>query len=166
MPLTRGFNHVATLTTDLDRLAKFYADAFEATISFQMEREGDHPRMFILDLGGGAALNAFEVPSDEIIGEQRRQGGRGAIDHFALAVESRDELDVTRRAHRGRRWRRGRGATARQRVVVVLPRHRRDGAGGLRQGRVMPAGDGERHPGRWQTASTLFPSGSRTKTPK
>ena len=96
MPLTRGFNHVATLTTDLDRLAKFYADAFEATISFQMEREGDHPRMFILDLGGGAALNAFEVPSDEIIGEQRRQGGRGAIDHFALAVESRDELDATR----------------------------------------------------------------------
>jgi catechol 2,3-dioxygenase-like lactoylglutathione lyase family enzyme len=96
MPLTRGFNHVATLTTDLDRLAKFYADAFEATIVFQMEQEGDHPRMFILDLGGGAALNAFQVPADDIIGEQRRQGGRGAIDHFALAVESRDELDQMR----------------------------------------------------------------------
>jgi catechol 2,3-dioxygenase-like lactoylglutathione lyase family enzyme len=96
MPLTRGFNHVATLTTDLDRLAKFYADAFDATISFQMEQEGDHPRMFILDLGGGAALNAFQVPADEIIGEQRRQGGRGAIDHFALAVDSRDELDQMR----------------------------------------------------------------------
>ena len=96
MALTRGFNHVATLSTDLDRLAKFYADAFEATVVFQMEREGDHPRMFILDLGGGAALNAFEVTPDEIIGEQRRQGGRGAIDHFALAVESREELDATR----------------------------------------------------------------------
>jgi catechol 2,3-dioxygenase-like lactoylglutathione lyase family enzyme len=96
MPLTRGFNHVATLTTDLDRLAKFYADAFDATISLQMEQEGDHPRMFILDLGGGAALNAFQVPADEIIGEQRRQGGRGAIDHFALAVDSRDELDQMR----------------------------------------------------------------------
>jgi catechol 2,3-dioxygenase-like lactoylglutathione lyase family enzyme len=96
MPLTRGFNHVATLTTDLDRLAKFYADAFEATIVFQMEQEGDHPRMFILDLGGGAALNAFQVPADDIIGEQRRQGSRGAIDHFALAVESRDELDQMR----------------------------------------------------------------------
>jgi catechol 2,3-dioxygenase-like lactoylglutathione lyase family enzyme len=96
MPLTKGFNHVATLSTDLDRLAKFYADAFEATIVFQMEREGDHPRMFILDLGGGAALNAFEVPADEIIGEQRRQGGRGAIDHFALAVDTREELDAMR----------------------------------------------------------------------
>jgi catechol 2,3-dioxygenase-like lactoylglutathione lyase family enzyme len=96
MPLTRGFNHVATLTTDLDRLAKFYADAFEATITFQMEREADHPRMFILDLGGGAALNAFEVPAGDMIGEQRRQGGRGAIDHFALAVASREELEGMR----------------------------------------------------------------------
>ena len=96
MPLTRGFNHVATLTTDLDRLAKFYADAFEATIVFQMEQEGDHPRMFILDLGGGAALNAFQVPADDIIGEQRRQGGRGAIDHFALAVDSLATLEKVR----------------------------------------------------------------------
>ena len=37
---------------------------------------------------GGAALNVFEVPADEIIGERRRQGGRGAIDHYALAVDS------------------------------------------------------------------------------
>jgi len=44
--------------------------------------------MFILDMGGGAALNVFEVPDDEIIGEQRRQGGRGAIDHFGIAVDS------------------------------------------------------------------------------
>jgi catechol 2,3-dioxygenase-like lactoylglutathione lyase family enzyme len=96
MPLTRGFNHVATLTTDLDRLARFYEDAFGAEVVFRMDQRDDHPRMFILDLGGGAALNAFEVPADDIIGEQRRQGGRGAIDHFALAVDSRDELDHMR----------------------------------------------------------------------
>lgn len=35
----------------------------------------------------------FEVAAEEIIGEQRRQGGRGAIDHFAIAVESRETLE-------------------------------------------------------------------------
>ena len=53
-PVTRGFNHVATLTTDCDRHAAFYAKAFGATVSFRMEAREDHPRMFILDLGGGA----------------------------------------------------------------------------------------------------------------
>jgi catechol 2,3-dioxygenase-like lactoylglutathione lyase family enzyme len=97
MPVTSGLNHVATLTTDLDRLVRFYQDAFGAELIFEMEAKEDHPRMAILDLGGGAALNVFEVASrDEIVGEQRRQGGRGAIDHFALAVDSLQTLEKTR----------------------------------------------------------------------
>jgi len=92
MPVTVGFNHVATLTPDLDRLVGFYRAAFGAEVAFEMEARSDHPRMIILDLGGGAALNAFEVPAEEIIGERRRQGGRGAIDHFGLAVESHETL--------------------------------------------------------------------------
>jgi len=92
MPVTVGFNHVATLTPDLDRLVGFYRAAFGAEVAFEMEPRSDHPRMIILDLGGGAALNAFEVPAEEIIGERRRQGGRGAIDHFGLAVDSHDTL--------------------------------------------------------------------------
>jgi catechol 2,3-dioxygenase-like lactoylglutathione lyase family enzyme len=98
VPITTGLNHVATGTVDLDRLVQFYRDAFEAAVVFEMEAKDDQPRMVILDLGGGAALNAFEVPAESIIGERRQQGGRGAIDHFALAVESRDvdgmELEV------------------------------------------------------------------------
>ena len=92
MPITSGFNHVATLTTDRDRHAAFYRDVFGAEIVSTMEATDDHPRMFILDLGGGSALNVFEVASDEIIGERRRHGGRGAIDHFAIAVTSLAEL--------------------------------------------------------------------------
>ena len=61
-----------------------------------MAAEGDHPRMAILDLGGGASLNVFEVPAGSIIGERRRQGGRGAIDHYALAVASLDVLQDMR----------------------------------------------------------------------
>ena len=96
MPITTGFNHVATLTSDMARTVAFYADAFEAVKVFEMEKRDDHPHMVILDLGGGAALNVFEVSADDIIGERRRQGHRGAIDHYALAVESREVLDRVR----------------------------------------------------------------------
>jgi catechol 2,3-dioxygenase-like lactoylglutathione lyase family enzyme len=96
MPITSGLNHVATVTADLDRLVRFYQDVFGAEITFEMQATDDHPRMTILDLGGGAALNAFEVPADSIVGERRRQGGRGPIDHYALAVDSRPTLEQVR----------------------------------------------------------------------
>jgi catechol 2,3-dioxygenase-like lactoylglutathione lyase family enzyme len=97
MPTTTGFNHVATLTADMDRTVDFYKTAFGADITFEMAKTDDHPRMSILDLGGGAALNVFEVDSeDEIIGERRKMGGRGAIDHFALAVDSLATLEQVR----------------------------------------------------------------------
>lgn len=96
MPLTTGFNHIATLTTDLDRFAAFYGDVFGAEVVFRMEAEGEHPRMFIIDMGGGAALNVFEVPAESLIGERRRIGGRGAIDHFGIAVDSLATLEQVR----------------------------------------------------------------------
>jgi catechol 2,3-dioxygenase-like lactoylglutathione lyase family enzyme len=93
MAITRGLNHVATVTPDLERLADFYKRAFDSEVTFRMDATPEHPRMFILDLGAGAALNAVEVSPDDIIGERRRSGGRGAIDHFGLAVASRAELE-------------------------------------------------------------------------
>jgi catechol 2,3-dioxygenase-like lactoylglutathione lyase family enzyme len=96
MPITTGFNHVATLTPDMERLVSFYKAAFGAEVTFEMSARPDHPRMVILDLGGGSALNVFEAGPEEIIGERRRQGGRGAIDHFALAVDSLATLEAMR----------------------------------------------------------------------
>ncbi|MGI8662049.1 MAG: VOC family protein [Acidimicrobiales bacterium] len=96
MPITSGFNHVATLTTDIERHADFYKKAFGAEVIFEMKARDDHPRMFILDLGGGAALNVFEVPAEEILGEQGKQGHRGAIDHFGLAVDTYATLESVR----------------------------------------------------------------------
>lgn len=96
MPVTHGFNHVATFTPDLDRLIRFYAEAFEGKVTFEMAATDDHPRMAIIDLGGGAALNVFEVAEDSIIGERRKMGGRGPIDHFGLAVDSRATLEGLR----------------------------------------------------------------------
>jgi len=93
MPLTTGFNHVATLTPDLDRFAAFYGEVFGAVVVHEIERRDDHPRMFIIDMGGGAALNVFEVPGGGIIGEQRTIGARGRIDHFGLAVDDLSALE-------------------------------------------------------------------------
>jgi catechol 2,3-dioxygenase-like lactoylglutathione lyase family enzyme len=93
MPLTTGFNHVATMITDLDRHAEFYEKVFDAVVTLRMDATAEHPRMFILDLGGGGALNVFEVPAEQIVGDRRKMGGRGAIDHFAIAVESRERLE-------------------------------------------------------------------------
>ncbi len=94
--ITTGFNHVATLTTDLDRLKAWYLKVFDADTVFEMEAKGDHPRMAIIDLGGGAALNVFEVEASAIIGERRTIGRRGAIDHFGIAVADRAALDDVR----------------------------------------------------------------------
>jgi catechol 2,3-dioxygenase-like lactoylglutathione lyase family enzyme len=88
MPITTGFNHIATLTSDMNRTIHFYETAFDAKVLFEIERREDHPWMKIVDIGGGAALNIFEVPAEEIIGERRRLGHRGAVDHFAFAVDS------------------------------------------------------------------------------
>jgi catechol 2,3-dioxygenase-like lactoylglutathione lyase family enzyme len=96
MALTVGFNHVATLTTDMNRTVAFYEQAFEATVTFELLKRDDHPWMKIVDLGGGAALNIFEVPEADIIGQRRTQGHRGAIDHYALAVDSLASLQMIR----------------------------------------------------------------------
>ncbi|HST83068.1 MAG TPA: VOC family protein [Kineosporiaceae bacterium] len=96
MPVTQGFNHIATMTADLDRLIKFYADAFGGEVTFEITKTDDHPRMANIELGGGAGLNVFEVPNESIIGERRTLGGRGPIDHFGIAVDSRATLEGLR----------------------------------------------------------------------
>jgi catechol 2,3-dioxygenase-like lactoylglutathione lyase family enzyme len=96
VPISTGFNHVATLTPDMDRLVEFYVKAFGAEVTFEMAAREDHPRMTILDMGAGGALNVFEASPEDIVGERRKMGGRGAIDHFAVAVDSLETLEATR----------------------------------------------------------------------
>ena len=91
-PKTLGFNHVATMTPNLERYLEFYGDIFGAEVIHIMEAEGDHPRMAIVDMGGDSALNVFEVPAESIVGDRGKMGGRGPIDHYALAVGSEEDL--------------------------------------------------------------------------
>jgi catechol 2,3-dioxygenase-like lactoylglutathione lyase family enzyme len=96
MAVATGFDHIAVLTPNLERYAEFYGQVFGAEVTFKMDAAPDHPRMWILDLGGGAAFNAFEVATEDIIGEQRVQGKRGAIDHFGIAVDSLGSLEAVK----------------------------------------------------------------------
>jgi catechol 2,3-dioxygenase-like lactoylglutathione lyase family enzyme len=90
--MTNGFNHIATLTSDLNRLMAFYQHIFSATVPYIMEARADHPRMAIIDVGGTAHIGAFEVMADQIVGDRARIGGRGPIDHFGLSVDSEEKL--------------------------------------------------------------------------
>lgn len=87
---------MATLTTDLDRFKAWYDKVFDAQTTFEMDAREDHPRMAILEVGGGAALNVFEVEERNLIGERRTIGARGAIDHFGIAVADRATLELVR----------------------------------------------------------------------
>ncbi|MBA2282943.1 MAG: VOC family protein [Acidimicrobiia bacterium] len=96
MPISTGVNHIATVTADLDRVVAFYDTVFEAKVTFEMAASADHPRMAILDLGGGSALNVFEAAPEEIVGDRTTQGSRGPVDHFGIAVDSYQTLETIR----------------------------------------------------------------------
>ena len=96
MPTSTGFNHVATVTADLDRVVTFYRSVFDAEVTLEIAARDDHPRMVILDLGGGGALNVAEQPADTIVGDRTASGARGPIDHYGIAVSSRAALDEVR----------------------------------------------------------------------
>ena len=90
MPLTTGFNHVATLTTDMDQTIRFYEEAFDATVTFEITKTEHHPWMKVLDLGGGAALNVFEAPDSTIMrcANATRATSTVAVDATAAASET------------------------------------------------------------------------------
>jgi catechol 2,3-dioxygenase-like lactoylglutathione lyase family enzyme len=41
MPISTGFNHVATVTADLDRIVRFYQTVFDAVVTFEMAARDD-----------------------------------------------------------------------------------------------------------------------------
>jgi catechol 2,3-dioxygenase-like lactoylglutathione lyase family enzyme len=96
MARTTGFDHVATVTSDLDRIVAFYQQVFDAQITFEMAATPAHPRMVILDLGGGSALNVTEQAAGTIAGDRAKPGSRGPIDHYGIAVASRADLNDMR----------------------------------------------------------------------
>ena len=98
--LLNGFNHVAILTKDTDRLHAFYRDVFDATIALDgapgpPDEQGDF-RMSIIDVGPFSELNVFEIGGNDEADRQTPMFGRGRIDHLALQAESLEAFEKIR----------------------------------------------------------------------
>ena len=94
--LLDGVNHVAVLTNDSDRLHRFYAEVFDATVSRDGE-ERPGVRLSFVDIGPNTELNVFQVEGNTEAQRQVPMFGRGRIDHLGLQAASKDAFDEIRR---------------------------------------------------------------------
>ncbi|HEV3227732.1 MAG TPA: VOC family protein [Acidimicrobiales bacterium] len=95
--LTNGFNHVAILTCDTERLHRFYEDVFDAVVMRDGAEAGDADvRMSVIHVGPHSELNVFEIKGNEQAAHQTPMFGRGRIDHLALQAESIDSFETIR----------------------------------------------------------------------
>src|SRR4051812_20475705 len=99
--LLDGFNHVATLTNDADRLIAFYRDVFEAEVSVDgAEGPPDAPpgvvRLVIIDIGPHSELNVFEIKGNTEAERQTPMFGRGRLDHLAVQAASLEAFETIR----------------------------------------------------------------------
>ena len=92
--LLDGVNHIAILTDDTDRLARFYQDIFDAPAS---RRQDIGPgTLTFIDIGPRTELNVFELHD----GADYTRGsmfGHGPIDHIGLQATDRDAFVEIRR---------------------------------------------------------------------
>jgi catechol 2,3-dioxygenase-like lactoylglutathione lyase family enzyme len=93
--LLDGFNHVAVLTHDTDRLHSFYRDVFDAEIETQ-EQGGAGLRLTFIRVGEMAELNVFEIADNTESERQTPMFGRGRIDHLGLQAASLEAFEEIR----------------------------------------------------------------------
>ena len=93
--LLTGFNHVATVTRDMDRLIAFYEEVFDATTVFDLVAPGLDLRHVGLDVGG-AFVHAWEADETTTGTFPQEMFRRGRVDHFALAAGDEAALEVLR----------------------------------------------------------------------
>jgi catechol 2,3-dioxygenase-like lactoylglutathione lyase family enzyme len=96
--LLSGFNHVATLTNDSERLHAFYREVFDAEVMRDGAEFPDNsgPRLSIIRIGPGAELNVFQIEGNTEADRQKPMFGRGRIDHLALQAESLESFELMR----------------------------------------------------------------------
>ncbi len=96
--LLNGFNHVAVLTSDTERLQAFYTDIFDAVVLRDGPESDDHPdvRMTVIHVGPQSELNVFEVKGNHEAERQTPMFGRGRLDHLALQAASLEAFETIR----------------------------------------------------------------------
>jgi catechol 2,3-dioxygenase-like lactoylglutathione lyase family enzyme len=95
MTLLDGFQHVAIITSDADRLHAFYHDVFDAEV-VHVKAEGPGMQLSFIDLGGGADFNVFQIEDNTEALRQTPMFGRGRIDHLGLKAASFEAFNKIR----------------------------------------------------------------------
>lgn len=96
--LVNGFQHVATVTNDLDRLMGFYEEVFDAETRLVLPIGDEAPatRHALIELSPGVVLHPFERPTEDL-----DQWGidileRGRLDHFAIRAADEEGFEKLR----------------------------------------------------------------------
>lgn len=93
--LVAGFNHVAVITADLDRLAAFYIDTLDAEYVEVPAPPGT--RAGTVKLTETAGIVVMEMPANPHVAGSADMLARGHIDHLALEAPTAAVLDELRR---------------------------------------------------------------------
>jgi catechol 2,3-dioxygenase-like lactoylglutathione lyase family enzyme len=100
-PMITGINHVAIVTSDLDRFIAFYTEVFDLEVVLDEEvpefRGMPGFRHALLRLGVDAALHPFEARDNAYGRALPDLLQRGHVDHLSLAVANGAALDEVRR---------------------------------------------------------------------
>lgn len=95
-PLLSGFNHVATMTRDMDRLIDFYREVFDAAPVFDLVAPGLDLRHVGIDVGN-AFVHAWEATESTTGAFPHEMFRRGRLDHLALEARDEEALEILRR---------------------------------------------------------------------
>jgi catechol 2,3-dioxygenase-like lactoylglutathione lyase family enzyme len=88
-----GFNHVAVVTEDLDRLIDFYGAAFGLEVGREVVDEHRHA---VLRVGADSLLHAFEVPDNPHAVATGGMLDRGHLDHLAFTAPDLEAFEDIR----------------------------------------------------------------------
>jgi catechol 2,3-dioxygenase-like lactoylglutathione lyase family enzyme len=95
--LTSGFNHVAILTSDTERLHAFYEEVFDAVVHRDgPETDDSDLRLSVVHVGPHSELNVFQITGNSEAERQTPMFGRGRIDHLALQADSIESFETIR----------------------------------------------------------------------
>jgi hypothetical protein len=93
-PLVAGLSHAAVITADLDRLAAFYADVFDAGRLDVPAPPGT--RATTIQLAPTVGLAVLELPGSAHVDGRGPMLDRGHLDHIAFDVAGPRELEAVR----------------------------------------------------------------------
>lgn len=94
--LTSGFNHVAIITSDTERLHEFYRRVFDAESGDHDLENNGQVRLTVVHVGPHSELNVFEIKGSAEPTKQVPMFGRGRIDHLAFQAESIEAFETIR----------------------------------------------------------------------